>query len=337
MNMETALFNGIKDYIIERLNEANSKIRIAVAWFTNDELYQAVLRLLDRGIQVDLIIIDDHINRNEFGLDFNVFISKGGHLFFSTQAKNMHNKFCIIDKNIVITGSYNWTYYAEKRNWENIVTSSEESIINQYANEFDDIKAHLSEVTSYSQLKLEDADPFTLLNEYDYLYEDLCYKGEITGTGYSNYLCAVKNSFVIEKNSNAIIPQIAHVVASSVHNAVTQHSLGIRCIINGKENCTSFMIPKGTAIPCEKKGVYYTSADNQTGLPCETLLGENDDANQNRPIGKIMLNDIPPLPKGQGKMEVTFKITSDKVLHVKATNLHTRTFVEASYYLSNTI
>lgn len=38
MNMETALFNGIKDYIIERLNEANSKIRIAVAWFTNDEL-----------------------------------------------------------------------------------------------------------------------------------------------------------------------------------------------------------------------------------------------------------------------------------------------------------
>ena len=96
--METALFNGIKDYIIERLNEANSKIRIAVAWFTNDELYQAVLRLLDRGIQVDLIIIDDHINRNEFGLDFNVFISKGGHLFFSTQAKTCTTSFALLIK-----------------------------------------------------------------------------------------------------------------------------------------------------------------------------------------------------------------------------------------------
>ena len=335
--METALFKDIKDYIIERLNEANSKIRIAVAWFTNDELYQTILRLLNRGIHVDLIIIDDHINRNEFGLDFNVFISKGGHLFLSTQAKNMHNKFCVIDNNKVITGSYNWTYYAEKRNWENIVTSSEESIINQYSNEFDDIKAHLSEVTSYSQIKLGDADPFTLLNEYDYLYEDLCYKGEITGIGYSNYLSAIKDSIAIEKKPNTIIPHVAHVETPSVRKTVTLHSLGIRCNIDGKANCTSFLIPKGTEVPCEMKGVYHTLVDNQTALNCETLLGENIDANQNSPIGKIVLNDIPPLPKGQGKMEVTFKITSDKILHVKATNLHTRTFVEASYYLSNTI
>jgi len=102
--METALFCGIKDYIIERLNEANSIIRIAVAWFTNDDLYQVILQLLDKGVQVELIIIDDHINRNEFGLDFKAFITKGGHLYLSTPTKNMHNKFFYVA--IQIIGQY---------------------------------------------------------------------------------------------------------------------------------------------------------------------------------------------------------------------------------------
>ena len=79
------------------------------------------------------------------------------------------------------------------------------------------------------------------------------------------------------------------------------------------------------------KGVYLTSIDNQTTLECETLLGDNVDANQNRSIGKIVLNDIPPLPKGQGRMEVSFRISSDKVLHVTATNLHTQNIVQANY------
>lgn len=329
--MDIALFKDIKNYIIEQLNEANSTIRIAIAWFTNDDLYQTILRLLDKKIHIELIIIDDHINRNEFGLDFNVFISKGGHLFLSTQTKNMHNKFCVIDNNSVITGSYNWTYYAEKRNWENIVATSEKPIINQYIREFDDIKSHLVEVTTYRQYKLKEIDPIALLNEYEYLYEDLYYKDCITGKEYSNYLSTLRTNIIIEKRKDTAIPN------SYAAKIVTSHSLGIRCMIDGKADCTSFLIPKGTKIPCEMKRVYLTVADNQISIICETLLGEDLDANKNRSIGKIVLNDIPPLPKGQGKMEVAFKISSDKTLHVIATNLQTRTFVEASYYLSDTI
>ena len=47
----------------------------------------------------------------------------------------MHNKFCIID-NLVITGSYNWTYHANK-NSENILMTDEESVVNSYREEFD--------------------------------------------------------------------------------------------------------------------------------------------------------------------------------------------------------
>ena len=60
--MEEALFNNIKAHIVKNLNEANDIIRIAVAWFTNDDLFQVVLNMLDRGIKVELILIDDCIN-----------------------------------------------------------------------------------------------------------------------------------------------------------------------------------------------------------------------------------------------------------------------------------
>lgn len=332
--MEKTLFKNIKDYLIENIGKANERIRIAVAWFTNDDLFQAVLKALDKNIQVELILIDDCINRHEFGLDFGAFIVKGGHLFFSTGLKNMHNKFCMIDNSIVITGSYNWTYYAENKNWENILTTDEESVINEYCKEFDSIKSQLVETKEYHHYKLNEVDPAILLNEYDYIYEDLHYKEESLGKGLSNYLLDLKESIVIERKNSVEAPKSNTTIVSKI---ITHQSLGIRCKINGKDNCTFILIPKGTEIPCENKREFYTTVDNQTSLPCETLIGESLDANQNRSIGKIVLNDIPPLPQGQGKMEVHFVISSDKTLHVRATNLHTRTFVEANYYLSNTI
>ena len=48
----------------------------------------------------------------------------------------MHHKFCIVDNNITITGSYNWTYYAESRNIENVLITDDELIANQYEKEF---------------------------------------------------------------------------------------------------------------------------------------------------------------------------------------------------------
>ena len=48
----------------------------------------------------------------------------------------MHHKFCIIDDEVLITGSYNWTYNAENRNIENIVISDVSSVVEEYKREF---------------------------------------------------------------------------------------------------------------------------------------------------------------------------------------------------------
>ena len=44
----------------------------------------------------------------------------------------MHNKFAIIDGKLLINGSFNWTYQATKKNFENVVVTNNESLVNQF-------------------------------------------------------------------------------------------------------------------------------------------------------------------------------------------------------------
>jgi len=51
----------------------------------------------------------------------------------------MHHKYFIIDKSIIGTGSYNWTYSAENKNEENIILSNDKNIVNQYLFNFNEL------------------------------------------------------------------------------------------------------------------------------------------------------------------------------------------------------
>lgn len=90
-------------------------------WFTNHELFSNLCNKLETGLTVELIVHNDFINNGEAGLNFQKFIDLGGNLFFSNSDNPMHNKFCVIDEKILINGSYNWTYFAENKNSENIL------------------------------------------------------------------------------------------------------------------------------------------------------------------------------------------------------------------------
>ena len=96
--------------IIEQIELAKFIIWVAVAWFTDRKLFEKLLAKKNEGVNVQLIIIDDDINRNS-GLKYEELetykIPKIG-----THENIMHNKFCIIDLKTVIHGSYNWTQKA---------------------------------------------------------------------------------------------------------------------------------------------------------------------------------------------------------------------------------
>ena len=121
----------IQNAIQLELFKAKESIKIAVAWFTNELLLQPLILKLQNGVSVELIINDDEINRNgETSLDFTEFLKAGGVLRWNDSKQLMHEKFCIIDNRIVITGSYNWTNKAEYNSEvENIFYDEEETTL----------------------------------------------------------------------------------------------------------------------------------------------------------------------------------------------------------------
>lgn len=134
--MTTSYFEGIEKHIMSRLDSSQSSIFVAVAWFTNQLLFDTLTDALKKNVTVKILILNDLLNRSEFGLDFGILTKLGAEVRFAkSDLGTMHNKFCIID-NTVITGSYNWTYHANK-NSENILITDEEGVVNGYREEFD--------------------------------------------------------------------------------------------------------------------------------------------------------------------------------------------------------
>lgn len=174
--MIEAYFSNIEQQIIKKLSVAEHQVFVAVAWFTNEVLFEELLKCLKRGLSVSVIIMDDYINRNELALDFTKFIEAGGMLFFS-KGKKMHNKFCIIDS-LLITGSYNWTYYAEKLNCENIIFIDDIPVVQKYTSEYNKLQDSFTKITNYEPLKLKQITDTDLLSDYNYLCNDLFLKGQ---------------------------------------------------------------------------------------------------------------------------------------------------------------
>ena len=134
--MTKICFENIEKELSATISIAEKRILVAVAWFTNSRLYDCLTIAIERNLEAKILILDDILNRNEFGLDFGVLSKLGAEIRFAKSDKGtMHNKFCIID-DLVITGSYNWTYHANN-NSENILMTDEESVVNSYRKEFD--------------------------------------------------------------------------------------------------------------------------------------------------------------------------------------------------------
>ncbi len=131
MNNQKVYFSGIKEIIADAINKSCEEILVAVAWFTDTTLKDALLGALQRGVKISIIIYDDKINDKSF---FETLYYQGAKIGLAK--KLMHNKFCVIDRDTVINGSYNWTIKA-KSNDENIqVTSNNSYLANQFIEQF---------------------------------------------------------------------------------------------------------------------------------------------------------------------------------------------------------
>ncbi|MDQ5949181.1 MAG: molecular chaperone DnaK [Patescibacteria group bacterium] len=95
---------------------------------------------------------------------------------------------------------------------------------------------------------------------------------------------------------------------------VTPLSLGIETM----GGVATKLIERNTTIPASRSQVFSTAADNQTSVEIHIVQGERAMANDNKSLGRFILDGIPPAPRGMPQVEVTFDLDANGILSVKA-------------------
>ncbi len=100
---------------------------------------------------------------------------------------------------------------------------------------------------------------------------------------------------------------------------VTPLSLGIETL----GGVMTTLIPRNTTIPTRKSEMFSTASDSQPAVNVHVLQGERPMSGDNRTLGKFDLTDIPAAPRGVPRIEVTFDIDANGIVHVSAKDLGT--------------
>lgn len=120
------------------LNNAKEMIQVCVFTISDDRIAEKLIELHKKNIPIQINTDDEKIydkgsdikRMKKFGIQVKTDSSKERH---------MHNKFALIDRKILITGSFNWTRQASMLNYENILVTSTPDLVRKYKFEFDEL------------------------------------------------------------------------------------------------------------------------------------------------------------------------------------------------------
>jgi phosphatidylserine/phosphatidylglycerophosphate/cardiolipin synthase-like enzyme len=110
---------GCQDAILREIKSARHEILVQAYSFTAEPLTLALVEAKKRGLDVDILL--DHSNEQERYSDLHLFLDHNMAPLIDAEHPIAHNKVMIIDKKVLITGSFNFTNQAEHENAENLL------------------------------------------------------------------------------------------------------------------------------------------------------------------------------------------------------------------------
>lgn len=297
-------FNNIQNELIKAINNSDSSLKIAVTWFTNNNIYDVIVNKIktNKEFKLELIVLNDRINNKIEGVNFQNLINLGCEFYFSNVEKMVHHKFCIIDDKLIITGSYNWTYYAENRNWENIIFLDDKKIANGYIEEFNKLKQSHKKIENVSEEILENVS----INQYDYLNTDYILQAKNEELKGNDLNVAKIYTEILKLNSKQQNIVEARNIIVNRYNLqqfeISPFEIGI-LFANGY----SLAIPAFTKLPFSIKKNGLNPTDGTTSL--SLTIQKNDYIKKT--ILKFSMKNLKPSKAGTPKIEINLTLTQN--------------------------
>jgi len=174
-------FNNIREHILTHLNQAEHNIIVCVAWLTDESILKTLVDKSKNKVHIQIITQNDEYNRAKASY-FNKLIANNSKVYLldkNITGGILHHKFCVIDDEVLITGSYNWTNNATN-NIENVIiktmddenteiifsyTAEFQKILYQYGikneeEEWDKALSYIEETTKVNEIKFNEAKEF---------------------------------------------------------------------------------------------------------------------------------------------------------------------------------
>lgn len=153
MDFEELIQDTLSDNIVvferikSELQNARTQILVAMSWFTDQDLFNVLEEKAREEIEISIILSDQQDN---YKLDFDSLQRVGVEVI---RVKNvgwglMHQKFCIVDRELVIAGSYNWSVNARTNNHESVIVTNLPKTVSEYITIFDDIRTRAKRLAS---------------------------------------------------------------------------------------------------------------------------------------------------------------------------------------------
>lgn len=133
-------FEGIDNIIKQYLMSAKDSIKICVAWINGRKYAPIFYNLSQKGVKIEIIFNNDNTNSNHGLMPSEFYTTYPINTRLSSAI--MHNKFCIIDNEIIINGSFNWSQRANN-SFENIlIVKNDFKLVKSFLHEFNDLVSY---------------------------------------------------------------------------------------------------------------------------------------------------------------------------------------------------